>query len=47
MKLKAIDHFVITTANLQKCLNFYVGLLGMEHHENHNLIFQPLHSFKG
>lgn len=24
MKLKAIDHFVITTTDLQKCLDFYV-----------------------
>lgn len=26
MKLKAIDHFVITTTDLQKCLDFYVGV---------------------
>ena len=31
MKIKNIDHFVITTADLQTCLDFYVGILGMEH----------------
>jgi catechol 2,3-dioxygenase-like lactoylglutathione lyase family enzyme len=31
MKIKDIDHFVITTADLQACLDFYVGILGMEH----------------
>lgn len=54
MKLKAIDHFVITTSNLQKCLDFYVGLLGMEHREtngHHNLYFPggkiSIHTRKG
>lgn len=28
MKIKNIDHFVITTQNLQACLDFYVGVLG-------------------
>ena len=31
MKIKNIDHFVITTQHLQTCLDFYVGVLGMEH----------------
>lgn len=31
MKIQNIDHFVITTGNLEKCLDFYVGVLGMEH----------------
>ena len=37
-----IDHFVITTSDLKACLDFYVGLLGMEHREtdgHHNLYF--------
>lgn len=38
MKLKAIDHFVITTTDLQKCLDFYVGLLGMNHREKTGII---------
>lgn len=28
---KSIDHMVITTADLEACLHFYEGLLGMEH----------------
>ena len=54
MKLKTIDHFVITTKDLQKCLDFYVGLLGMEHREtnqHHNLYFPggkiSIHTRKG
>lgn len=42
VNIRHIDHFVITTANLEACLAFYVGLLGMEHHsENgrHALLF--------
>jgi len=31
MKIKNIDHFVITTKHLQTCIDFYVGVLGMEH----------------
>lgn len=31
MKLKNIDHMVITTANLEECLHFYVDILGMDH----------------
>lgn len=31
MELKRIDHIVIVTSNLDKCLDFYVGILGMEH----------------
>ena len=33
MKIKNIDHFVITTVDLQACLDFYVSALGMEHCE--------------
>lgn len=29
--IRSIDHMVITTADLEACLNFYEGLLGMEH----------------
>ena len=28
MRIQAFDHIVLTTANLDKCLAFYVGLLG-------------------
>jgi catechol 2,3-dioxygenase-like lactoylglutathione lyase family enzyme len=27
--IKSIDHIVITTANLERCLDFYTGALGM------------------
>lgn len=54
MQIKNIDHFVITTADLNACLDFYVGLLGMEHREtngHHNLYFPngkiSIHSRKG
>ena len=54
MKIKDIDHLVITTSNIKKSLSFYVGLLGMTHHENnghHNLYFSggkiSLHTTKG
>ena len=30
MKINAIDHFVLTTNNLQACLDFYSNVLGME-----------------
>lgn len=42
MKIKNIHHFVITTQHLQTCLDFYVGVLGMEHQESkdhYNLYF--------
>lgn len=29
MKLRTIDHLVITTGDLDACLNFYEGILGM------------------
>jgi catechol 2,3-dioxygenase-like lactoylglutathione lyase family enzyme len=54
MKIKNIDHFVITTADLQACLDFYVGILGLEHRESnghHNLYFPggkiSIHTSKG
>ena len=28
--IKSIDHIVITTANLERCLAFYTGALGMQ-----------------
>ena len=28
--IKSIDHIVITTANLERCLEFYVNALGMQ-----------------
>lgn len=36
MKIKEIDHLVITTSDLEKCLDFYVDLLGMELDESNN-----------
>jgi catechol 2,3-dioxygenase-like lactoylglutathione lyase family enzyme len=30
MKIKKFDHIVITTQDLEKCLHFYVDILGME-----------------
>ncbi len=30
MKIKNIDHIVITTQDVEKSLDFYVGILGME-----------------
>lgn len=30
MKIKSIDHIVITTQNLEKCLHFYGNILDME-----------------
>lgn len=30
MKIDHLDHLVITTADLEKCLHFYVDVLGME-----------------
>ncbi len=42
MRISHIDHLVITTVCLEKCLEFYVGLLGMEHRTDnghHNLFF--------
>lgn len=29
--INSIDHMVITTADLEACLHFYVDILGMEH----------------
>lgn len=28
MNIRGLDHFVLTTANLEKCLAFYEGILG-------------------
>ena len=54
MRIKNIDHFVVTTQNLQACLDFYVGALGMEHRDSnnhHNLYFLggkiSIHTKKG
>ena len=33
MKIDRLDHLVITTADLAKCLHFYVDILGMEPEE--------------
>lgn len=33
MNLKSIDHIVITTQNLEKCLHFYADIIGMSHEE--------------
>lgn len=54
MRISNIDHFVITTADLEVCLRFYVGLLGLKHevlNGHHNLLFPhgkiSLHTQKG
>lgn len=54
MKLKNIDHFVITTSDLNSCLHFYVDILGMEHKicgSQHTLVFGSqkinLHTYAG
>jgi len=54
MRIKNIDHFVVTTRDLKACLDFYVGALGMEHQESkdhHNLYFPggkiSIHTCKG
>ena len=42
MKVKSIDHFVITTHNIDKSIAFYQDLLGMKHVEKdgrHAFIF--------
>lgn len=31
--IKDLDHLVLTTENLDKCLDFYVNILGMKHIE--------------
>ncbi len=31
MNIDRVDHFVITTSSLEKCLHFYVDFLSMEH----------------
>jgi len=31
MKITKIDHFVLVTEDLQKCVQFYEGVLGLEH----------------
>ena len=33
MKIKNIDHFVVTTVDLHACLDFYVSALATEHRE--------------
>lgn len=33
MNIKRLDHLVLTTTDLDACLNFYSGLLGMEKDE--------------
>ena len=54
IEVKAIDHLVITTQNLDCCLAFYTGLLGMIHETrngHHYLTFGAskisLHTRKG
>lgn len=54
MRIKNIDHFVVTTRDLKACLDFYVGALGMEHRESnghHSLYFPSgkisIHTKKG
>ena len=33
MNIRSLDHFVLTTANLENCLAFYAGLLGLRAEE--------------
>ena len=54
MNVKGIDHIVITTQDLEKCIAFYEGVLGMEHREKdgrHALHFGTakfnIHTVKG
>ena len=36
MKIDHLDHLVITTQDLEKCLHFYVEILGMELDDSNN-----------
>ena len=36
MKIDHLDHLVITTQDLEKCLHFYVDILGMELDDSNN-----------
>ena len=36
MKIDHLDHLVITTRDLEKCLHFYVDILGMELDDSNN-----------
>ena len=36
MKIDRLDHLVITTQDLDKCLHFYVDILGMELDDSNN-----------
>ena len=36
MKIDRLDHLVITTQDLEKCLHFYVDILGMELDDSNN-----------
>ena len=36
MKIKKLDHIVITTRDLEKCIHFYVDILGMELDDSNN-----------
>lgn len=36
MKIERMDHLVITTEDLEKCLHFYVEILDMELDDNNN-----------
>ena len=36
MKIDHLDHLVITTADLEKCLHFYVDIMGMELDDRNN-----------
>lgn len=54
MRIRQIDHFVLTTRSLVDCLHFYVGVLGMRHEEHgghHALLFGTqkinVHTAKG
>lgn len=54
MKIRNIDHFVLTVRDIEATLHFYVDLLGMEHvvnNEHHALTFGRqkinLHTTKG
>mgnify|MGYP003186251498 CR=1 FL=1 len=31
MRITGLDHIVITTANIDKCIAFYAGVLGLRH----------------
>lgn len=41
MRITGLDHIVITTADIDKCIAFYAGVLGLRHElKNGVLVYQ-------